>query len=204
MYDEDSESTAHLLQEELLFVEQNVQQALAANFDETNNWPTSASRINHVYSYWVSAGRPSALAIECMVNLEVDHIAGEEPSDCEDEGISALEKIISEGEKSITMYKTMAATESEESAAVLWHLIKTKTKEILDVRQKMAAFHEAPRVKHYSPFTIEKCTHTLAVIEAAQKMVHDFVVDENVDPTMVQCLFQAKLITNTKTSSWDA
>jgi len=46
--------------------------------------------------------------------------------------------------------------------------------------------------------------HALAVIEAAWKMVHDFMVDENVDPMMVQCLFQAKLITNTKTSSWDA
>ena len=72
------------------------------------------------------------MAIECMVNLEVDHITGEEPSDCEDEGISALEKIISEGEKSITMYETMAAMESEESAAVLQHLIKVKTKEIVD------------------------------------------------------------------------
>ena len=102
------------------------------------------------------------------------------------------------------MYKTMAATESEESAAVLWNLIKVKTKEIMDAQQKMAAFHEVPRVKHYSPFTIEKCMHTLAVIEAAWKMVHDFMVDENVDPTMVQCLFQEKLITNTKTSSWDA
>src|SRR6266478_1750254 len=139
-----------------------------------------------------------------MVSLEVDHIDGEEPSDCEDEGISALKKKISEGEKSITMYETMAAMESEESAAVLQCLIKVKTKEIVDAQQKMAAFHEAPRVKCYSPFTIEKCMHTLAVIEAAQKMVHDFTVDENVDPMMVQHLFQAKLITNTKTSSWDA
>src|SRR5260370_25519841 len=35
-------------------------------------------------------------------------------------------------------------------------------------------------------------------------MVHDFVVEENVDYTMVQCLFQAKLVTNVKNSSWDA
>src|SRR5260370_17535158 len=50
-----------------------------------------------------SAGRPSALAIECMVNLEVDHIAGEKPSDCEDEGISALTKIFPDDTKPITI-----------------------------------------------------------------------------------------------------
>src|SRR5260370_10571712 len=92
----------------------------------------------------------------------------------------------------------MAATESEGPAGVIQKLIKVKASEIADAQQKMAALQKAPKVKCYSPFTTERHTHTLTVIEAACQMVHDFVVEENVDYTMVQCLFQAKLVTNVK------
>ncbi len=136
--------------------------------------------------------------------LEVDKVTGNEASEGEEEGISILKKIISDGEKSITLYESMAATESEGPAGVIQKLIKVKASNITDAQWKIAALQKAPKVKCYSPFTTERCTYALTVIEAACQMVHDFAVEENVDPTMVQCLFQAKLVTNVKNSSGDA
>lgn len=68
LHDEDSESNDPPLSSELLFVEQNVRRALRANLEETNNWPSSADRIQFVYNCWVDQGRPSASAINPLRN----------------------------------------------------------------------------------------------------------------------------------------
>lgn len=247
-YEEDSDSTAPPLLQELLFIEQNVRRAVAINKDETHNWPENAARADHVYQSWLAAGRPSAseilastpgqvprppvsspsklsmrpasspisphsiahpgdpqnLSDEHPPPTEVDCIASVEADELEDKVLAELEQTISDAEKAIASYTELAVNESKESAAVLKGLIKKKEKVIAEAHRKIAAMSSAPKVKRYSRFTAEKRQRALAVIETARKAVHEFAVEENLDPTIMQRLLQGKLITNGKNSAWDA
>jgi len=147
---------------------------------------------------------PENLSDKHAPPIEVDGVASDNADEPEDEILAQLEQTILEAEKCIASYTELAANESKESSKILKGLIKKKEKEIAEAQKKMAAMSGAPRAKRYSRFTEEKRQRALAVIEAARKAVHDFAVEENIDPTLVQRLLQGKLLTGVKNSAWDA
>jgi hypothetical protein len=267
-------------------VEQNARRAIDAGLAEDNNWADSEQRVQFVYQFWVSSGRPPASVIKHMgteatqgslpavpsrdiaidssrflspkghaglqtselaskplpapsseslspshprprptpryaqptshliqpLNLQGAHdglINDEDTSHSdeehnEDQDLANIDKEILLVENEVATLKGMMSNKSKQSDAALHRLIKAKESELGEARKRRATLSTAPRVQRHLPFIGDRRARGMEVIQAARKMIHDFAVSENVDPTAMQRLLHASLTTSAKSSAWDA
>lgn len=142
-------------------------------------------------------GRPDLMDVDGDEDEDDD-------GDVEEAGLRELDQKIAEVEDAIAKLQGMMANESKQSADMMRRLIKVKESELAGAQNKRAALSKAPKVHRHHPFVGERRARGMKVIQAARRLIHDFAVEENVDPTVMQRLLHATLVTSAKTSAWDA
>lgn len=113
-----------------------------------------------------------------------------------DEQIAAIEQVLQQ-------YRIILESETGGSAGQLRKLIKLKEDELVAIRMKGEVANAAAKGKRYSPLTGKKCQKALDVIQQAWECLHNFAIEENLNPSGVLCLMQASLATLGRQSDWD-
>jgi hypothetical protein len=113
-----------------------------------------------------------------------------------DEQIAAIEHVLQQ-------YRAILESETAGPAGQLRKLIKLKEDELAAIQKKREATNAAASGKRYAPLTGEKRRKALDAVQQARERLHNFAIQENLDPSGVHRLMQASLTTSGRQSDWD-